>query len=514
MSFLKLGLLHLAVVHKEPERNRQQLFSICREAGERGVQLLVAPEMAISGYAFASVGEMAPYAETTDGPTLSGVGAICRDYGIHACIGLAERDPSTGILYNSAFVIDPQGQPVLRYRKMNAEFRWACPGDPCEDNTFATPWGRVGVLICSDSYHSLMPRVTALRGANLLLVLANWPPVGGLDPVEIWRARAVENGFFVAVCNRTGLDATMDCRMAPSALISAQGAVQLHKKSRTSKLIRISVPLNGEGQLKSGQRLKRLSGRNRKRMHGCYLNRSGIDDLGSFLNLPPVGRLHVHAHCPDGQAGLHPALARIEASGPMAETLHILPTGSYADSDIAGLRVWCAATGQWAVLNRSTEAGEVLYWFDGQGEPRSRPWDSIHGDGDDPWPVFDCGAARVHVVPGCALFHPELVLACAKQGADLVLIFNRVFNERVCLLAGARTIEQTTVLVSSPQGTGIWSTPHGHQRWSETLARPGEHCTAVLDTTITRRKRFQDRIDYQTLFQKSSIGSKQEDMHP
>lgn len=501
MSSLKLGLLHLAVEHKQPDSNRQQLLTLCREAGERGVQLIVAPEMAISGYAFADIRDMAPYAETVTGPTLTGVAAICRAYGIYACIGMAERDLDSGILYNSAFVIDPQGKQVLRYRKMNAEFRWACPGDPGEDNTFATPWGRIGVLICSDSYHSLMPRITALRGANLLLVLANWPPVGGLKPVEIWRARAVENGLFVAVCNRTGLDATMDCREAPSALISAQGAVHLERTARSSRLMRVTVPLNREGQLKAGQRLKRLAGRNRAQMYECTLNRSGISDLGSLLNLPPTGRLQLYAHCPDRESGLHPTLTAIEASPPMAETLHVLPTGAYAEGDIAGLRAWSAATGQKVVLNRIMEQGEVWYWFDGKEEPCSGQWDSGYDQSAEPFPVFDCAVARVQLLPACALLHPELVLACAKQGADLVIMFTQLFNERVCLLGGARTIEQAAVVVSSPQGAGIWMTAEGHQRWGEVLAQRGTYCTTVLESSKTRNKRFQDRIDYRTLLQ-------------
>lgn len=514
MPSLKLGLLHLAVDHKQPDSNRRQLLSLCRQAGEQGVRLIVAPELAVSGYSFAGIHDMEPYAETADGPTLTGVADICRAYGLYACIGLAEQDAGSGILYNSAFVIDPHGKTVLRYRKMNAEFRWACPGDPTEDNTFATPWGRVGVLICSDCYHSLMPRVTAMRGADLLVVSANWPPVGGLKPVEIWRARAVENGFCVAVCNRTGLDVTMDCHKAPSALISDQGVVHLEETAGISKLIQADIPLNSEGRLNAGQRLRCLSGRNREQMRACFLNRTGISDLTSLLNLPQPGRLRLCCHCPDPATGLQPILAEIKAGDRMADTLHILPTSHYTDADIEGLRVWCAAVGQKVVLNRITERGEVLSWFDGKEEPQSRLWNSDDGRSGEPFPVFDCGAARVHPVLSAALHHPELVLACAKQGADLVLIFNRFFNETVCLLGGARTIEQATVVVSSPQGAGIWMTPEGHQRWAETLAGPGEHCTAVLDTGTTRAKRFQDRIDYRTLFQDPLIGSSRECVHP
>jgi len=427
------------------------------------------------------------------------VSAICREYSMFACIGMAEQDLYSSILYNTAFVIDPQGDIVCRYRKMNAEFSWACPGDPYEDNTFLTPWGRVGVLICSDCYHSLMPRVTALRGANLLLVPTNWPPVGGLDPLEVWRVRAMENGISVAVCNRTGLDATMDCRKAISALISARGAVQLKKVARTSRMVKASIPLNREGKMKGGQRLKQLAHRDRRQMQACCLNRTGIGDFSALLQLPQAGQLKLYCHCPDQETGLLPVLKEIEASGQVADVLHVLPPGVYEDTDIHGLRVWCAATGQKVVLVRKRKNSETLYWFDGKESPRSRPWDSVNGSTNEEPPVFNCGTARIHILPGRGMHHPELFLAGAKKGADLALVFNRVYNEKLCLLGGARTIEQSAVILSTPNGAGIWLTPEGHQRWQEVLATPGEHCTVILDTTRTRKKRFQDRIDYRTL---------------
>ena len=98
-----------------------------------------------------------------------------------------------------------------------------------------------------------------------------------------------------------------------------------------------------------------------------------------------------------------------------------------------------------------------------------------------------------------------MVLACAKQGADLVLVFSRRFDATIRLLGGARTIEQTAVAVCSPEGGGIWMTPEGHQRWQEVLAQPGESCHLLLDTARTRRKRYQDRIDFATLLRDGAM---------
>ncbi|ADW19233.1 Nitrilase/cyanide hydratase and apolipoprotein N-acyltransferase [Desulfobulbus propionicus DSM 2032] len=498
MAFLKFGLMHLSVEYKQPEANRQQLLDLCHVAGKKGVQMVVAPEMVISGYSFADMRDVAPYVEAVDGPTLSEVGKICRHYGMYACIGMAERDPANGILYNSAFVLDAEGEIVCRYRKMNAEFRWACPGNPYENNTFDTPWGRMGVLICSDSYHSLMARVTALRGANLLLVLANWPPLG-LDPLEIWRARALENGLFVLACNRTGKDLLMDCRHAPSAIVSPQGIVQLQKCSRTSKLLRINLPLNADHKLLSGNRLKRLTSRSTDHVHPCTLNRTGIDDLTTFLHLPPPGKLEVRCHCSE-QAGAIPPIRNTNPNSEGgADTLHLLPINDYDDADMANLHDWCVSQGQKILLVRTMEAVKAVYWFDGHTRPFSLGVFSDSVAMPIPFPCCDCGPARIHLLPERALYHPEMVLACAKEGADVVVIFSRSFTDAVQLLGGARTVEQVAVVVISAGGAGIWLPPEGHQRWQETLVQQGENGGVILDTRKTRVKRFQDRIDYPTL---------------
>jgi len=504
MPSLKLALIHSAVDHKQPEANRENLLTLFRQAGENGAQLVMGPELSISGYSFSSYRDMAPYAETSDGPTLTVLADLCRAYGLYACIGLAEQDASTGILYNSAFVLGPTGKIVCRYRKINAEYRWACPGNPREDNTFDTPWGRIGVLICSDSYHSLMPRVTALRGASLLLVLANWPPTG-LDPLEIWRARALENGMIVAACNRTGLDLVMDCRRAPSAIFDTRGMMVLNKWSRRTRLLQASVPLNENGRLRSGQRLRRMASRRFDDMHACYLNLTGLADLTTFLQLPQPGSLHICCHCANTLTGtgMEALLAATRDKYDSPNVLHILPARKYRDSDLFDVQQYCAATGQKVIFCRNSDFDSALWWFDGETPPQSMPWNILHGVGSTSFPSFDCGSARLHIVPFKALYHPEMVLASAKQGCDLVIIFSDSFTESVRLLGGARTLDNVATTICSPKGGGIWMTPEGHQRWEEHLAGPGKICRYLLDTNRTRKKRFQDRIDFDTLLHRA-----------
>lgn len=498
MPTLKLALIHSIARHKQPDYNREHLLSLFHRAGESGAQVVVAPELSISGYSFSSRRDIAPYTETAEGPTLTALAELARSFGFYACIGLAEHDPDSGIFFNSAFVLGPNGAVICCYRKINAECRWACPGNPRSDNTFATPWGRFGVLICSDTYHSLMPRVTALRGADLVLTPANWPP-SGLDPREIWRARALENGYHVAACNRTGMDLVMDCRQAPSAVFDPCGATLLDSCHPDSQVLLVDLPLNEKHRLDSSLRLHRLSARCRFDIHDCYLNLAAVSDLTAFHRLPLPGDLHIT--CPVPRAGEHPitpleVLAR-HANPP--DPLYVLPAWNYTDADLDRVHALCVAGGQRVALCRLHDTGSTQFWFAGTETPRQWRHGATTGGETMTLPSLDCGPARVLLAPTGTLNHPEAILAAAKQGCDLAVISAPVLTCEDRLLAGARTIDNLAVAVCAGQGAGIWMTPTGHQRWEEILAAPGETCSYRLDTTRTRKKKFQDRIDFEQL---------------
>jgi hypothetical protein len=112
---------------------------------------------------------------------------------------------------------------------------------------------------------------------------------------------------------------------------------------------------------------------------------------------------------------------------------------------------------------------------------------------------FDFGPARVHLADTDMLFNPEPAVAAAKQGCDIVLLFNHEITPEHHFLAGVRTIENIAVAACSLNAAGIWITSEGHRRWEEMAAGPGEVCRYALDTHRTRLKRFQDRIDFDVL---------------
>jgi predicted amidohydrolase len=129
MKQLTLALLHAAIRHGDPAENRRDLLHSIDEAAAGGAEIILAPEMAISGYGFDSRREIAPHVETLAGATVAAMAERARRHGVYICVGLALASRPDGIFTNSAELVAPRGRVVLRYDKINAESRWGHIGD-------------------------------------------------------------------------------------------------------------------------------------------------------------------------------------------------------------------------------------------------------------------------------------------------------------------------------------------------------------------------------------------------
>jgi predicted amidohydrolase len=104
-------------------------------------------------------------------------------------------------------------------------------------NVITTPFGEIATIICSDSYLPDWLRIVALKGADIILLPANW--WGSYGQEEIWQTRARENGVWVFTANRWGVEIderwgwpyTYYMNDAPSAVITPDGSIQLIHKA-------------------------------------------------------------------------------------------------------------------------------------------------------------------------------------------------------------------------------------------------------------------------------------------
>jgi predicted amidohydrolase len=210
MPKTKIACAQIDCVIGRPEINREKIIAQTRTAAERDARLVIFPECALTGYAFASLEDAAPFAETIAGPSWEALANICRETGVYAAAGFIES--AGGKFYNSVMLVGPDGL-VGSYRKVHLPFlgidRFLSPGDrPFE--IFELPFGKVGMNICYDISFPEASRVLKLLGAELIVLPTNWPPGARRSPEFVVNTRALENHLFYAACNRVGSERGWD----------------------------------------------------------------------------------------------------------------------------------------------------------------------------------------------------------------------------------------------------------------------------------------------------------------
>jgi len=209
--------------------NIDRAASLIRDAAGRGAKLVVTQEL-FAGLYFPQTEDEKHFdlAEPIPGPTSQRLCDLAAELGVALSASLFER-AAPGLYYNTSIMIDPAGAIVDRYRKMHIpddprfyEKYYFTPGDlGFRAQQLTSPPVTTGMLVCWDQWYPEAARLTALRGARLLLypTAIGWhSPPGAADEgetpderarqldawVTIQRSHAVANAVFVAAANRVG----------------------------------------------------------------------------------------------------------------------------------------------------------------------------------------------------------------------------------------------------------------------------------------------------------------------
>jgi predicted amidohydrolase len=92
------------------------------------------------------------------GPACDQLGAIARMAGVVLVVGIDEREPHGGTVYNSVLTFGPDGQLLGRHRKLmptHAERLVWGMGDGSDLQVLDSPAGRLATLICWENYMPL-----------------------------------------------------------------------------------------------------------------------------------------------------------------------------------------------------------------------------------------------------------------------------------------------------------------------------------------------------------------------
>ena len=186
------GTVRAAAVQFEhsPGDKQANLATVDRflaEAAEQKVQIVLFPECCLTGYWFLrhlSKEELISLAEPVfDGATSQALTLRARDNGMIIGAGLVEIDECgpEPRMYNTYVVALPDGK-VYKHRKLHCFISEHLDSGE-EFTVFDTPWGiKAGVLTCYDNNLGENVRLTALKGAQILLAPHQTGGCGGINP--------------------------------------------------------------------------------------------------------------------------------------------------------------------------------------------------------------------------------------------------------------------------------------------------------------------------------------------
>ena len=203
-------------------RNLKETVEDITKAANQGARLIVLPELHRSLY-FCQTEDQKFFdlAEAIPGPTTETLAKVAKDNNVVIVSSIFERR-TKGIYHNTAVVLDSDGTIAGTYRKMHIpddpgfyEKYYFTPGD-LGFKAINTAVGKIGVLICWDQWYPEAARLTALAGADLIVI----PTAIGWDPADsdeeqqrqrdawitIQRSHAIANGLPLVSVNRTGFE--------------------------------------------------------------------------------------------------------------------------------------------------------------------------------------------------------------------------------------------------------------------------------------------------------------------
>ena len=196
------------------DENLDRAEELLKEAARAGAEVACLQELFATWF-FAQTLDPAAQAlaEPLDGPTVTRMRAVARALTLVLVVPFYER-AQPGERYNSAALVDARGDILGVYRKhhlpMSSHFQekfYFRPGN-AGFPVWATPIGRIGIMICYDRHFPEAARMLALHGAEVVFVPTATTRRGYSS--SVWeielRAHAIANGFFVAGVNRVGTE--------------------------------------------------------------------------------------------------------------------------------------------------------------------------------------------------------------------------------------------------------------------------------------------------------------------
>lgn len=209
-SELTIGVAQFTPKLADLTANVDRLAEFVHEADEAGVDLLITPELALTGY---PVGPWFSSVSISRGsPELRRLKDLSKR--VPLIVGLIEETQEFEFFNSAVYLADGKVEHLHRkiylptYRDFD-EKRYFMAG--WSVTAFETPWCRMGMLICGDAWHLTLPYLLCHDGADVLVVLAASAVTGltrAISTQDAWermnRSYALTLSSFVVFTNLVG----------------------------------------------------------------------------------------------------------------------------------------------------------------------------------------------------------------------------------------------------------------------------------------------------------------------
>jgi predicted amidohydrolase len=199
----KVGVVQFDVKNGQIEANLNTVFGYLKKMVSENVSLAVLPEMFSCSFDNENLRE---HSRLTDN-VVERLCLFAKKNKMAVTGTLPENEG--GRIFNTMVFIDVDGKIKQRYRKLHlfrltGEHLYYAAGDKIV--TVDSSFGRIGLMICYDLRFPELARSLFLKGAQMIVVSAQWPEPRKEHWQTLVKARSVENQLFMICSNRTGVD--------------------------------------------------------------------------------------------------------------------------------------------------------------------------------------------------------------------------------------------------------------------------------------------------------------------
>ncbi|MBP1948010.1 carbon-nitrogen family hydrolase [Virgibacillus litoralis] len=201
----KIAMIQMDIVYGEPKENFKRVKKEITNAVKTGAEVILLPELWTTGYDLTRLDEIA---DKDAQESIAFLSELAKEFNV-TLIGGSVADQRDDGVRNTLLVIDQKGKLIHKYSKLHLfqlmdEHLYLEAGQ--DEAEFTLDGEPAAGYICYDIRFPEWMRKSAVNGAKVMYVVAEWPK----PRIDHWRtllqARAIENQCYVVACNRVGAD--------------------------------------------------------------------------------------------------------------------------------------------------------------------------------------------------------------------------------------------------------------------------------------------------------------------